>query len=89
MWAITLKSKMRFQGSLFFEKLLRNTFKHDLLKIEFRKIRCKNRRIFMLVVKLGVVILYKYTKKRENLESCYQPKVTLEFLESKTTSTFS
>ncbi len=65
MWAITLKSKMRFQGSLFFEKLLRNTFKHDLLKIEFRKIRCKNRRIFMLVVKLGVVILYKYTKKRK------------------------
>jgi len=65
MWTITLKSKMRFQGSLFFEKLLRNTFKHDLLKIEFRKIRCKNRRIFMLVVKLGVVILYKYTKKRK------------------------
>lgn len=65
MWAITLKSKMRFQGSLFFEKLLRNTFKHDLLKIEFRKIRCKNRRIFMLVVKLGVVILYKYTKKKK------------------------
>ena len=65
MWAITLKSKMRFQGSLFFEKLLRNTFKHDLLKIEFRKIRCKNRRIFMLVVKLGVVILYKNTKKKK------------------------
>jgi len=65
MWKITLKSKMRFQGSLFFEKLLRNTFKHDLLKIEFRKIWCKNRRIFMLVVKLGVVILYKYTKKRK------------------------
>lgn len=65
MWAITLKSKMRFQGSLFFEKLLRNTFKHDLLKIEFRKIRCNNRRIFMLVVKLGVVIFSNIQKKKK------------------------
>jgi hypothetical protein len=65
MWAITLKSKMRFQGSLFFEKLLRNTFKHDLLKIEFRKIRCNNRRILMLVVKLGVVIFSNIQKKRK------------------------
>ena len=65
MWAITLKSKMRFQGSLFFEKLLRNTFKHDLLKIEFRKIRCNNRRILMLVVKLGVVIFSNIQKKKK------------------------